>query len=190
VQNLPIPQKPDKRKGTKKTPLPSSMPLLPENSIRRNEIQSRIKHARKDARERRLLLPSTEKVKHSNPASFFSFRKADVSRKYAYKLLKQLQKSKAKTFKPTTHSNKTANTGQKAGEKMQETQKEKTKENASQTKTLDFKIDASGIGSETLYPCCISGNCALYFYYEDLWREEQEKENKTAKQQSKTEEEK
>lgn len=75
-------------------------------------------------------------------------------------------------------------------EKTQETPKEKNKQNTIQTNTLDFKIDPSGIGSDTLYPCCIGGNCALYFYYEDLWREGQEKENKAAKQESKTEEKK
>lgn len=116
---------------------------------------------------------------------FLDYRKILIEKQFL-----SSNKSNTKTFKPTIHFQKTASTGQKAGGKTQETPKEKNKENTNQTNTLDFRTDPGGIGSDMLYPCCMGGNCALYFYYEDLWKEEKEKENKTAKPECRTEEEK
>ncbi|MGQ9721880.1 MAG: hypothetical protein ACUVXA_11230 [Candidatus Jordarchaeum sp.] len=75
---------------------------------------------------------------------------------------------------------------------MQQTPKEETKETAKQKNPPDL-TDTSPIGTDMLYPCCIGGNCALYFYYEDLWRlwreqqKEQQKQEQEQKQQSEPE---
>ncbi|MFB0562081.1 MAG: hypothetical protein ACETWM_12830 [Candidatus Lokiarchaeia archaeon] len=76
-------------------------------------------------------------------------------------------------------------------EKTQKSTEQKNKENTSQKNPLEFKIDPREIGIEKLYPCCIDGSCSLYFYYEEQWKEQQQKQkNETIKQNHRQEGEK
>jgi hypothetical protein len=63
--------------------------------------------------------------------------------------------------------------------KTQGTPKNKKEENTEENNPLD--LDLRGLGSDMLYPCCMSGNCSLYFYYEEMWRKEEQKEKNTLK---------
>ncbi|MBS7252074.1 MAG: hypothetical protein QXS27_01600 [Candidatus Jordarchaeaceae archaeon] len=70
--------------------------------------------------------------------------------------------------------------------KTQGTPKNK-KEDAKEENPLDFGADLHGLGSDMLYPCCMSGNCSLYFYYEEMWRKEEQKEKNTPKTENRGE---
>jgi len=72
-------------------------------------------------------------------------------------------------------------------EKTHKNQKQKQGEDPGQANPLEFKIDPSQVGSDMLYPCCINGNCALFFYYEEEWRKLQKLKKDSKKPQKESE---